>query len=221
MASNKPQQRGLFAGLNPASADLARTALKYGDEWGGGLGRQVVDAALAGSDANLRSDPHTVGRPSKAGNSTFGDAAIKALAQAVYNYIDGLGTLNAAPATLLGLLGAGAGTLAHPKDVKWGIGDKSIEVTNMPWLLPGSALTVGNVQMYSPQLPPNVPHVSPYTGQVMTPKQHENFHVGQWKANGLPFFVDWPAAGGTSDSNPFEVQADNAGAATYKKAHGR
>jgi len=51
MAQNKRVQSGPFAGLTQGAADLAAAAQRYGDEWGGSLGRQVQEAAKQAAQA--------------------------------------------------------------------------------------------------------------------------------------------------------------------------
>jgi hypothetical protein len=54
MAQNKRVQHGPFAGLTQGAADLVAAAERYGDEWGGNLGRQVQEAAKQATQAYQR-----------------------------------------------------------------------------------------------------------------------------------------------------------------------
>lgn len=219
MTQNNRARSGPFAGLPQGAADLAAAALKCGNEWGGNLGREVLAAAKQAARAH-REGRELEGRGLALRNSPEAVSQIAAAPAAMAR--EAWGKLNAAPATALGLALGGPTKLARWNQVGAGWGNDALQFTNVPWLPRDSALTLGNVQLYSPQKAPNDVIRSPYTGQTMRTGDHEELHSRRFERDGwLGYPVMWARGGGISNSNPAEIEADDYGARKYRSGSRR
>lgn len=205
MASNKPQQRSLFPGLNKASTEFAEAALRYGDEWGGGLGRQVVDAARRAAKAYENGQAlqgQGLARGASGSQAMQSNPALKAASGAFSNPNTGLGLAAA------GLLW-GAGKIAG-SNPRFRYGDNALQLLNSPLDIQGRAVSLGDVQIY-PKGEKNGPDNvrTSYSGARVRTGAHEAGHLPQSRILG-PAYIPTVLAGALlfGDRNPLEIGAD-------------
>lgn len=203
MDRNNRSRSGPFAGLSQGAADLAAAAHRYGDEWGGNLGRQVLEAAKQAARAHQQGQRiHGQGLMAASRAQARPSPVVRSVA----------GKVVAAPYTAAGALFAvpeALATIAQGRTPKFRIGDNALQFLNAP-LPVNRALTLGNMQFYPPGRGPDEIEPS-YSGATMRIGDHEAGHSDAMEEDIL-YGPKWLFGGGwRDDRNPLELDADRRG----------
>jgi hypothetical protein len=202
MTKDDRLRHGPFAGLTQGAADLLAAAQRYGADWAGGLGKQVLEAGRQAQQANA------VGQR-LAGQSAMAANAVDPRQNPALQQIARKAT--AAPYTAAGAAIAAPmvlNALVHGRAPGFRFRGNALQITNVP-TYENRAFTSGNVQIYPPGRGPDVVEPS-YSGATMRIGDHEGGHSDQYEEDIL-FFPKWVSRGGGVKNNPLELDADRRG----------
>lgn len=180
------------AGTSPETVRMAMTAYNDPENWGA-LRAKIGSAAGKQAEA-------PAGERRKHAPSPFDNPIL-----------DAIGKRWGAGNTVLGLAAAGASYLAglakgtHPK---FQVGDNAIQLLNSPWNYDHRPYTLGNVQIYPPDRPPNHLTKKSYTGVSVPEGAHEAGHSAQAQLLGPAYLPAWLLGELLPGVNPMEAGAD-------------